>query len=233
MAIEKKRKITPQKPKAELLWRKPITLDVEEETDPLATLYRGREVSEVNSTNEKPVQPIENKDLMAADPIIEKEDVPVKKEIAKKASETVSKNAVIDLTDNLAELSNRKVLDSDLKNIFRIKSETFNFTDIREILRGKSIEIYAYLLLLSADRGNCKIKHLDLMKVLDISRPTLFKQGEWLTKLSLIEKSSVPGDHFGTSYNVYRLENTLPIADSLIEQFNAYFEEFRQTIEQT
>ena len=48
------------------------------------------------------------------------------------------------------------------------------------------------------------------MNDLDISRPTLFKQSDWLVKLALIEKQSVPGDHFGTSYVIRRIEDVLP-----------------------
>jgi hypothetical protein len=69
------------------------------------------------------------------------------------------------------------------------------------------------------------------MRILDISRPTLFKQGDWLTRLSLIEKQRVPGDHFGTSYIVHRLENVLPVSEKLIKQLQAQIEFFQQTIE--
>ena len=66
------------------------------------------------------------------------------------------------------------------------------------------------------------------MKKLDISRPTLFKQGEWLMKLGLIEKRNVPGDHLGTSYIIRPLEEVLPISEELITQLDSQIESFRQ-----
>ena len=65
------------------------------------------------------------------------------------------------------------------------------------------------------------------MKKLDISRPTLFKQGDWLIRLSLIEKRNVPGDHLGTSYTVYRLEDVLPVSNTLVKQLESHIESFR------
>ena len=112
----------------------------------------------------------------------------------------------------------------------KITSESFDFTDIREILRGKSFDIYAYLLLLSGTSGVCKIKHLDLMRKLDVSRPTLFKQGDWLTRLSLIEKRNVPGDHLGTTYKVYRLEDILPVSENLVKQLDSHIKNLEQKV---
>lgn len=96
-------------------------------------------------------------------------------------------------------------------------------------MRGKSFDIYAYLRVLSGEEGFCKIKHLDLMDKLDVSRPTLFKQQEWLSRLSLIEKRNVPGDHLGTSYTVHRLEEVLPLPESLVKQLETHIESLRQT----
>jgi hypothetical protein len=231
MAIAKKEKIVAQKPKTETLWRKPITLDVEDDKDPLATLYRGREASETVIGVEIPTEPVEGKaEKISKKPIVKKAEEKLIEPVINAPVEIIEKNVAVTTPDSDV-LRIPRISDSGLKNVLRIKSETFTFTDIREILRGKSIDIYAYLLMLSGEKGSCKIKHLDMMRALDISRPTLFKQGEWLTKLALIEKSSVPGDHFGTSYNVFPIENSLPVGASLFEQFNVYFEEFRQTFE--
>ena len=230
MATVKKNKKTEisSEASADSLWRKPITLDSFEDEDPLATLYRGREVGDstanVKSSSQKPKV---NADVLSdkKPQNIEKSVAAIKpkKPVVKKTSETpkilnesrdeIGKNAL-----------SPKVTDEELKNILKIKSDSFQFTDIREILRGKSFDIYAYLRFLSGDAGVCKIKHLDLMKKLDISRPTLFKQGDWLTRLSLIEKRNVPGDHLGTSYTVHRVENVLPISDILAVQIQSEIE---------
>ncbi len=224
-----------EKPKADSLWRKPITLDAFEDDDPLAMLYQGREVGEstagVENQPKKVVEKVagsgiknpknsENLDVMKKPP----------QPGIKKATET-AKTELDDKQENLKSPPSLKVTESELKSILKIKSESFHFTDIREILRGKSFDIYAYLRLLSGDTGICKIKHLDLMRKLDVSRPTLFKQGEWLTRLSLIEKRNVPGDHLGTSYTVHRLENVLPISDALVKQLESHIEILRQAID--
>jgi hypothetical protein len=194
----------------------------------LATLYRGREVGDSTANVKRSSQ----KPKVNADVISDKKPQNIEKSVAT----TKPKKTVIRKTSETSKIVNEskgekskdanspKVTEEELKNILKIKSDSFQFTDIREILRGKSFDIYAYLRFLSGDAGVCKIKHLDLMKKLDISRPTLFKQGDWLTRLSLIEKRNVPGDHLGTSYTVHRVENVLPISDALAVQIQSEIE---------
>ncbi len=210
------------------MWRRPIILDSFEDEDPLATLYQGREAGTKSKNTEDSPQ-ITTKDAA-------KSNAENTKTLVKSASKTKSKKSAVKKIIETSEANDEKSKDApltklseeELKNLLKIKSDTFQFTDIREILRGKSFDIYAYLLFLSGDTGVCKIKHLDLMKILDISRPTLFKQGDWLTRLSLIEKSNVPGDHLGTSYTVYRLENVLPVSQTLVEQIQFQVKSFGQ-----
>jgi len=207
---------------ADSLWRKPITLDSFEDDDPLATLYRGREVGDVDANMKNSPQNPKQNNAVSTDKKSKTSEKSTtvtkpKKIVVNKLSETskIIKESR-DEKSNVAQLT--KVTEEELKNILKIKSDSFQFTDIREILRGKSFDIYAYLRFLSGEAGVCKIKHLDLMKKLDISRPTLFKQGDWLTRLSLIEKRNVPGDHLGTSYTVHRIEDMLPVPDALVRQ---------------
>ncbi|HEX8735361.1 MAG TPA: hypothetical protein VF721_08575 [Pyrinomonadaceae bacterium] len=212
---------------ADLLWRKPITLDSFEDEDPLETLYRGREVADsVEAANREPNEASTKSDGKKSNVASAPASSKPGKTIVKKTPEPPKQESAA-----LIEKSNAprttKLSEADLKNILKIKSETFQFTDIREILRGKSFDMYAYLRFLSGDPGVCKIKHLDLMRKLDISRPTLFKQGDWLVRLSLIEKRNVPGDHLGTSYTVYRLEDVLPVSETLAGQIQTAIESFR------
>lgn len=227
MAGRKQKQSNAGEAKTDSLWRSPITLDSFEDEDPLATLYRGREVGGGSTVKTEPrpskaekiAKPAQEKSKISAAP---KKASPenVETAFAKTATETETEPQIIEPSIS------PKITESELKSILKIKSESFHFTDLREILRGKSFDIYAYLRLLSGDSGFCKIKHLDLMKKLDISRPTLFKQGEWLTRLNLIEKRNVPGDHLGTSYTVRRLEEVLPISDDLIRQLESQTESF-------
>ncbi|MGI8640364.1 MAG: hypothetical protein ACR2MG_10520 [Pyrinomonadaceae bacterium] len=208
-----KKQINAEELKADSLWRKPITLDAFEDDDPLATLYRGREVGESTATDDN--QP----------------KLEVTKKFQQRSIKKTTETAKIEYNnkqENVKTPPSPKVTESELKSILKIKSESFHFTDIREILRGKSFDIYAYLRFLSGETGVCKIRHLDLMKKLDISRPTLFKQGEWLTRLSLIEKRNVPGDHLGTSYKVHRLEEVLPVSESLVKQLESHIENLQE-----
>ncbi len=216
---------------ADSLWREPITLDSFENDDPLETLYRGREVgdskrsagSAVRVDLEKPADSGEEAGEKSAKSA--KSTTKPKNQAVKKTPE--ESNVVIEDGDSKTKKTRSpKISEEELKNILKIKSDSFQFTDIREILRGKSFDIYAYLRFLSGEAGVCKIKHLDMMRELDISRPTLFKQGDWLTRLSLIEKRNVPGDHLGTSYSVYRLEDVLPVSETLIRQLETEIEKF-------
>lgn len=236
MAAEKKVKKTEveKEANADFLWRKPITLDSFEDEDPLAALYQGREVrgknENVGDSSEKPKEnAAKSADKKLKDVEKSAADTNPKKSAVKKTSETPK--FVNEITDeqNKDAPSLPRVTEDELKNLLKIKSDSFQFTDIREILRGKSFEMYGYLRHLSGDTGICKIKHLDLMQILDISRPTLFKQGDWLTRLSLIEKRNVPGDHLGTTYTVYPLEDVLPVSEILIEQFKSYVENLQKT----
>jgi predicted transcriptional regulator len=234
MAIVKKNKMTEaqQEGSVDSLWRKPITLDSFDDDDPLETLYRGRESGNSETVAETAAQTKAKKSAKsvgakavstmktstAAPPNPGKPAASIKPEESKVESavgEGKSKDS-----------RSPKVSEEELKNILKIKSDSFQFTDVREILRGKSYDIYAYLRFLSGEAGVCKIKHLDLMRELDISRPTLFKQGDWLTRLSLIEKRNVPGDHLGTSYTVYRLEDVLPVSNTLVKQLESHIESF-------
>jgi hypothetical protein len=36
----------------------------------------------------------------------------------------------------------------------------------------------------------------------------------------------VPGDHLGTSYTVYRLEDVLPVSNTLVKQLESHIESF-------
>jgi hypothetical protein len=226
---KERRRINISEAKADSLWRKPIILDAFEDNDPLAPLYRGREVGEsANDVDTAPSKPEE-----AAKPVEGESKVfDILQKVASQESggkiTEIATTEVENTQETVKPLLKFKMTESGLKDILRIKSESFRFTDIREILRGKSFAIYAYLCLLSGNAGVCKIKHLDLMKKLDISRPTLFKQGEWLIRLSLIEKRNVPGDHLGTSYTVHRLEEVLPVSEDLVRQLESQIESFRQ-----
>jgi hypothetical protein len=220
---------------ADSLWRKPITLDSLEEEDSLATLYRGREVGDSPANTENTPQKPKETARASTDKKSKVSEKPVAaasktgKPIVKRTSETpneTSKIVNLSKAETSKDARSPKVTEEELKNILKIKSDSFQFTDIREILRGKSFDIYAYLRFLSGDAGVCKIKHLDLMKKLDISRPTLFKQGDWLTRLSLIEKRSVPGDHLGTSYTVHRVQDVLPVSDNLVRQIQSEIENY-------
>ncbi|MEP7036894.1 MAG: hypothetical protein ABI891_00995 [Acidobacteriota bacterium] len=238
MAAEKKDKKTEveKEANADFLWRKPITLDSLDDEDPLAALYRGREVEgkgeNAEDSSEKPKQ--NTASTFDKKTRISKQsdtDTKQKKSAVRKTSKTPKiVNKIADEKSKDAT-SSPKVTEEELKNLLKIKSDSFQFTDIREILRGKSFDIYAYLRVLSKEAGVCKIKHLDLMQILDISRPTLFKQGDWLTRLSLIEKRNVPGDHLGTSYTVHRLEDVLPISETLARQMQSQIEKFKQEID--
>jgi len=232
MSKKGKKQINAVETKSDLLWRKPIALDAFEDEDPLATLYRGREVGKPTVTDEE--QPtkaaekvVKSNKKRSINPEVTTETKKSSKQLVEKQAETIE----IDLNESpekVKTILSKKTTDSELKAILKIKDEFFHFTDIREILRGKSFDIYSYLRVLSGEEGFCKIKHLDLMMKLDISRPTLFKQQEWLTRLSLIEKRNVPGDHLGTSYTVHRLEEVLPLPVALIKQLETHIENFRQ-----
>ena len=232
MSKKGKKQINAVETKSDLLWRKPIALDAFEDEDPLATLYRGREVGKPTVTDEE--QPtktaekvVKSNKKRSINPEVTAETKKSSKQLVEKQAETIE----IDLNESpekVKTILSKKTTDSELKAILKIKDEFFHFTDIREILRGKSFDIYSYLRVLSGEEGFCKIKHLDLMMKLDISRPTLFKQQEWLTRLSLIEKRNVPGDHLGTSYTVHRLEEVLPLPVALIKQLETHIENFRQ-----
>lgn len=209
------------------LWRKPITLDEDESGDPLASLYQGREVSTQNAIIEPPIQPTKEETTERAE---NKPKKPVKPKVTVERKKTPKvKEETAEQVKETDTATTLKMTESDLKKVLKIKSENFEFTDIREILRGKSLDMYVYLRHLAGETGICKIKHLDLMKMLDISRPTLFKQGDWLTTLSLIEKRNVPGDHFGTSYTVYRFEDVLPVSDSLKKQLELHLEHLNES----
>jgi hypothetical protein len=232
MATEKKSQKSSGggKAKADSLWRKPITLDSFDDEDPLATLYRGREAGDATANAEsKPSKTAETAAPAEKKPKNSGAPKPAARKPAEKSSaETAANIQSIEEIPKIAAHQPR-MSETELKDVLRIRSESFHFTDLREILRGKSFEIYAYLRFLSGDSGVCKIKHLDLMRILDISRPTLFKQGEWLMRLSLIEKRNVPGDHLGTSYTVRRLEDVLPVSDGLVKQLESQIESFRNS----
>lgn len=214
--------------KTDSLWRKPITLDSFDDEDPLATLYRGREAGDATAK-------AESKPSKTAETAAPAEKKPRNSGALNPAARKNSENRSAKTAANLLSTEEipktvayqTRMSETELKDILRIRSESFHFTDLREILRGKSFEIYAYLRFLSGDSGVCKIKHLDLMRILDISRPTLFKQEEWLMRLSLIEKRNVPGDHLGTSYTVRRLEDVLPVSEGLVKQIESQVESFR------
>lgn len=236
-----KKKALENNAKLDTLWRKPITLDSLEAEDPLAVLYKGREVGGNVSEKADEISTDEPEKQFAAErksvkntlkKPVENENKPsdFSKTEVKEKSETAEDKTESE-KNKTAEIHQTKVSEEELKTILKIKGDSFEFTDIREILRGKSFEIYAFLRVLAGDSGVCKIRHLDLMQKLDVSRPTLFKQGDWLTRLSLIEKRSVPGDHLGTSYVVNRLEDILPVPAALIDQLQTYIESLRREME--
>ena len=231
MATVKKNKTTEivEVVSSDSLWRKPITLDSFDEDDPLETLYRGREVDDSKGDGENTVQIESEKPAESADEAVKKSIKPAKS-ATKPNKKTSQELKIVSEGDEgkTEDARSPKISEEELKRILKIKSDSFQFTDIREILRGKSYDIYAYLRFLSGDAGVCKIKHLDLMRELDISRPTLFKQGDWLTRLSLIEKRNVPGDHLGTSYTIHRVEDVLPVSDMLVKQLKSHIESFNR-----
>ena len=213
------------------LWRKPITLDSFEEEDPLAALYRGRKVGDEPNAQEN--QPPKEK-KRPAKTATEKQKTVSKKSSNKgedQGSETPAKVFDEISPTKTEDHSAPKISEEELKRLLRIKSDSFKFSDIREILRGKSLDIYVFLRTLSDNtNGICKIRHLEMMEKLDISRPTLFKQSDWLVRLSLIEKQSVPGDHLGTSYTVRRAEDVLPISGEMQRQIDSYIADFQKEL---
>lgn len=184
--------------KGTVLWRKPIVLDTQPEEDPLEGLYVGS----------VPAARLEPAAKRTAKP--ERKTAAPRKPAEAKPPEKPQSPAAPSDTNRIAP--------ETLRTLLRIRSDEFVFTDAREVLRGKSFEMYVFLRRLAGETGKCKMRHLELMERLDISRPTLFKQGDWLTKLGLIRKIAVPGDHLGTSYVVYRIEDVLPLPDPLLEQ---------------
>jgi hypothetical protein len=233
-----KKQMVGKKSKKESLWRKPIALDAFENEDPLESLYRGGETGNIPENKRgitKKTEPrAENKTSEKAAPAgrAKKSVIEPKAAVAEKTNvEQGNEPYAETLQKESTKTSGPKMTESELKNLLKIKSESFQFTDLREILRGRSFDIYAYLRHLCGESGVCKIRHLDLMKKLDISRPTLFKQGDWLTRLSLIEKRNVPGDHLGTTYRVHRLEEVLPVPDNLIEQLESHIEDLGKTLD--
>lgn len=216
--------------KPDSLWRKPIALDAFEDEDPLAALYQGKEAGNSEQASEIKTEQVTKK---AAQPNKQKAKSAGEKVNAKRSFEKVVENKPeieklghVEPAKMAGSAQSKKITEAELKKLLRIKDEFFHFTDIREILRGKSFDIYACLRALSGETGFCKIKHLDLMSRLDISRPTLFKQQDWLVRLYLIEKRNVPGDHLGTSYTVHRLEEVLPLPKALLQQLEAHIESF-------
>lgn len=220
-------------------WRKPISLALFNDEDPLEQLYRGREAREAVVGDEKPAEAVTAQ--KAAKSVVKKAaPLDLKTAAVDKPKRVVIKQAqkIVDVTveteEDAADDSDLIVVqpltEDELKKILRIKNEFFRFSDIQEILRGKSLDIYSYLRLLAGETGFCKIRHLDLMRKLDISRPTLFKQEEWLMRLRLIEKRNVPGDHLGTSYTVYRLEEVLPVPRALVKQLNVHVESLNKNL---
>lgn len=217
--------------KSDLLWRKPISLESFDE-DPLANFYRGREAGQPSNSVAEAPETIVDKPAESAS---RSKSIPKKETLKKNAKKPPSQENQTHIEQTLKnpaeknEISARKISERELKDILKIKDDFFHFTDIREILRGKSFDIYAYLRFLSGESGVCKIKHLDLMNAVNVSRPTLFKQQEWLTKLKLIEKRNVPGDHLGTSYTIHTLEEVLPLPENVIGQIETHIENLRQT----
>lgn len=234
MATKKENPRKSEEQKKDSLWRKPITLIDDDVEDPLATLYRGREDTTVLTATSLRTPEEESADTISVDnrsTISEFAKTPtqnVSPTVKRKSENQKVKTAEVPTIEKPESIT--KLSDSELKAIFKIKNEKFEFTDIREILRGKSLDMYAYLHVLASETGICKIKHVDLMRQLDISRPTLFKQGDWLIRLSLIEKRNVPGDHLGTSYTVYPFEEILPVSAELIKQLNSFIKEFKDAI---
>ena len=218
--------------KPDLLWRKPISLESFDE-DPLAELYRGREVGQKNEVVEELPEKAANKSEKFENSAKIDFENNTAKNSPKKPKIIEDRATMDDTSAKIEEIQtsnfSTKITDAELKEILKIKDDFFHFTDIREVLRGKSYEIYAYLRFLSGDDGFCKIKHLDLMDAVNVSRPTLFKQQDWLIKLSLIEKRNVPGDHLGTSYTIHRLEEVLPLPQPVIKQIESHIEALRQT----
>jgi hypothetical protein len=223
---EKSKKQSTASEGSEGLWRKPITLDSFEDEDPLAALYQGREVGDKitqaevlpKKTNDNAGKPSAKETKTTKKDVTSKKP---KKSPVRKTTKPVNESKTI---TSKSKAASTRLTEEELKDLLKIKSDAFQFTDIREILRGKSLDIYAYLRHFAGDAGVCKITHNNLMDILHISRPTLFKQSDWLEKLSLIEKQSVPGDHTGTSYIVYRLEDALPVSETLVEQFESHIE---------
>lgn len=219
----------------DFLWRKPITLDSFDEEDPLAALYRGREVGAKDEPQEN--QAPKEKKKTAVEPLKKQktQNKPASKKSSDKGKEEGSETPA-KIFDEISPTKKKdhsapKISEEELKRLLRIKSDSFKFSDIREILRGKSLDIYVFLRTLSDNtNGICKIRHLEMMEKLDISRPTLFKQSDWLVRLSLIEKQSVPGDHLGTSYTVRRAEDVLPISGEMQRQIDSFIADFQKEL---
>lgn len=204
-------------PKPATLWRKPITLEDQTDTDPLAVLYRGREVAEAEPLPQ--VQSVET--VTKATVQKQKRSRPVKQvtDADHGSLEVITEPPV---TPENQISTAKSILPADkLRSLLRIKDENYQCSDIREILRGKSLELYAYLCHRAGNSGTCKLKTQDLMSFLDISRPTLFKQSDWLVKLSLISKQNIPGDHFGTVFTVNKAIDVLPVGPEVIKQIDA------------
>lgn len=227
IASLEKEKVSKKEDPRSGLWREPITLESSVEEDPLDTLYQRREVGDVDETAKKNITAervkipkkslgkiSEPKTPRPAGKISESEDIRAgsAKKIKDKGVKKVAKP--------------KKLSWQELKEILKINSDDFQFSDISEILRGRSLDIYVYLRKLAGDSGFCKLKHSDLSQTLNISRPTLFKQEKWLATLCLIKKHSLPGDPLGTTFQVFPIEEAMPVRKELVDQVESMIKDY-------
>ncbi len=208
-------------------WRKP--LQVPPRKDAMRAFYEGgkEEPPETIELDERQTAPLKTSQSGKATKKPETKSIPIEPETKNaqmvvegeaktpKSKETVSNSKVVSST-KLTEEELSQQLGFDAVDLF----------DIRELLRGKSFEIYQNLLQECGENGRCKITQPELMNRTGIkNRRTFYKHEERLINLRLIEKRHFPGDHSGVVYSVFAIGEVLPVSSELIEQFEVSLSE--------
>lgn len=208
-------------------WRKP--LQVPPRKDAMRSFYQGDEEKpsgNIKKEKQEVTPPKKNKQAKTN----EKQNVPpppkkeakskVKTETKRDGNSTQINKAV---SESNAEQSN-KLTEEELSE--HLGFEARDLFDVQELLRGKSFDIYQYLLQSCDKTGRYKITQPELMSRTGIkNRRTFYKHEERLINLKLLEKRFRPGDHEGVVYRVFELEEVLPLSTEMLEQFTARLKE--------
>lgn len=204
-------------------WRKP--LQVPPRKDAMRAFYEGgkEEPPEKIELDERQTAPLKKRQSGKAKKKPESKSIP--KELGTKTAHTVAESeakttvSTETVSNSKAEPSN-KLTEEELSQ--QLGFDADDLFDIRELLRGKSLEIYQNLLQECGESGRCKITQPELMNRTGIkNRRTFYKHEERLINLRLIEKRHFPGDHSGVVYSVFAISEVLPVSSELIEQFEA------------